>query len=231
MMDIGVAIGASAKGDSGIAGLSVAAGSMALFALYLTVLTRQRVACLAMVELANRDCFPINIVVTLLAIGTQAALVNILVARGAGLGCPEKCSRQVLDLDDGARRRGNVFRGVAFVTGDTLMFPFENVAREIVVEGLGVPLDQGKVFTVVFGVAFGTSVIVALWQFICGMQAFASTEPASNFSVTADTLERRGGTEFVAVGAVKSTIERLVGAGKRAGRNLRERGFRKAHYS
>jgi len=39
------------------------------------------------------------------------------------LGSPEESPRQVFYLDDGARGRGNVLGGVAFVAGDALMFP------------------------------------------------------------------------------------------------------------
>ena len=118
--------------------------------------------------------------------------------------------------------------GVAFVAGDALMFPFENVAGQVVVKGLGIPFDQGKIFTVMLGVAFGTGIVVALGQFVSGMQTLARAEAARDFRVTAKTLERGGGTEPVAVGAVQCSVERFVCAGKRTRRNLGEHPCRQA---
>ena len=149
-------------------------------------------------------------------------------AGGAGLGCAEKRACQILDLDDGACRRGNALGGVAFVAGHALMFPFENIARKIVVEGLGIPFDQGKVFAIVLGVALGTGVVISLGQFVSGMEALARAKAACDLRMATQTLERGRGTKFVAVRAVQCPIQRFVCAGKRAGRNLRDGGFRKA---
>ena len=66
---------------------------------------------------------------------------------------PQKAARQVLDLDSRALRGGEVVGSVAASAGHSRMFTFENITGELVIERLGIPLDERKILPVVFGVA------------------------------------------------------------------------------
>ena len=114
---------------------------------------------------------------------------------------------------------------MALVAGHALMFPFKNISGQFVIEGFGVPFNQGKIFPVVFRVALGTLFVVPFWNVIGGVQTLARAQASGNFRVTAEALQSSGGTQFVAVGAVQCAVERLVSTGKRTGRNLRPRGY------
>jgi hypothetical protein len=100
------------------------------------------------------------------------------------------------------------------------MFPFENIAGQIVIKGLGIPFDQSKVLAVVLGVTLGTGVVISLGQFVGGMEAPARAQAAGDFRMTAQTFERGRGTELVAVSAVQCPIQRFVRARKGARGNL-----------
>jgi len=112
---------------------------------------------------------------------------------------------------------------VALVAGHTGVLAFEQVAGFSVVKGLGVPLDQGKVFPVMLGVAACALLAGAGRNVIGGVQAFAGGEPGGYLAVTLQTFQSRLPTELVATCAVRGSVQRLVRSRQRAGRNLSRR--------
>jgi hypothetical protein len=162
VVHVNVAVRALSEGDPRIPRLTIGPGRVAFFALHGDVLPGERITSFVVIEFSDGYSLPIGVVVALLAIRTQAAFMKILVAGATGLGCAEKCARKILDFDDGARRRGNMLGGMTFGTSHPLMFPFQNIPGKIMVESLGIPLDQGKVFAIVLGVALGTGVVIGL---------------------------------------------------------------------
>ena len=105
---------------------------VALLAGNLDVQTGQRVAGLGVIELVCR--FPVREVMTLQAIVSELAFVNVLVARHAILRQSEKGLREVFHLDERALIASHVSRRVAFFTRDASMLAFQLVARLQVVE-------------------------------------------------------------------------------------------------
>ena len=141
-------------------------------------------------------------------------------AGDAGLRNAQKAARQVLDLDRRARGGDDVVDGVAASAGHSGMLAFENVTGELVIEGLGVPLDERKILTVVFGVAAGALIAGALRNVVGSVKSLARGETGRNFSVAVETLQRGRGTELVTSGAVGGAAKRLMRPRKRTGRNL-----------
>ena len=129
----------------------------------------------------------------------------ILVAGRASLGNAQERPGQVLDLDDSSGRRRDVLSRVAFTAFHTLVLAFKNVARQLVVEGLGVPLYDRKVFAVVFGVALATRIVATFGNVVGGVKTLACSETSSNFRVAALTLQGRCRAELVAVEAMQRT--------------------------
>lgn len=101
----------------------------------------------------GRDRFPVDKVVALLAIGAEPPLMRILVTGRARLRNAEKCPADVFDFDERSLRPGNVFRTVAFVAGESGVLAFERITSLLVVERVGIPLYDRKIFTVVVGMA------------------------------------------------------------------------------
>ena len=231
VVEVGVAIGALAEWKSRVTRLAIRARRMALLALHLRVLPGEGVTRLAVIELPYRDRFPVRVVVALQAIGPKAPLVLVFVAGRARLRDPQERPRQILDLDHSARRRRNVLRRMALVAGHVLMFSFQNVARQLVVKRLRVPLDEREIFAVVLRVALGTGVVTAFGKVVGGVQPLAHAQPSGDFRMAGEALQRRRRTELVAVGAMQRAVQRFMGAGKRPRRDLRRRRRGKERYS
>ena len=136
--------------------LAVRPVGVALGALHLQVQSRQRVACLGMIELADVDRLPIDEVVARKTILAKAALVLILVAGDAGGGKAEIGSAGIFDLDHRPFLGRNVRGIMALGALQTGMLSLENVTRLFMIKGLDIPLNQGEIFTVVLGMAAGT---------------------------------------------------------------------------
>lgn len=218
---IRMTIGAIAESDSRVARLFVPAWRVALLARYLDVQTSQRIAGDRMVERAETDHFPITVVVTLQAVWSQPPLVLVLMAIATAWRNSQKCSAQIFHFDDHTFTRGHALRRVTPGTVQPRVFTLEPVAGLRVIESLKVPLDQGEVFSVVLGVA------VRAFHARTWLDVVGSVEPLShcnaprNLAVTIQTLEGGlPGRKLVAGGALGHAIDRLVGAGKRARRNL-----------
>ena len=160
VMRVFVAIGALVKRNAHVLRLAVWSIGMALGALHLGMQAGQGIARLRVIELgltglADIDRLPIHKIVALQAVRSQAALVLILVTRDATRRETKICPARVLDFYGRAFLRRDVARIVAFITGQALVFAFEQVSRFFMIEGLDVPLDQREVFPVVFRVAAG----------------------------------------------------------------------------
>lgn len=101
------------------------------------------------------------------------------------------------------------------------MLTLENVPGIFVIEGFGIPLDQGKIFTVVLGMTTGTLLAGTGRNVVGRVQALVSGEAGSDFSVTVQAFEGSLTAEFMATGAIGGTVEGLVGPRQQARRNLR----------
>ena len=136
-----VAIRAQVERNADILRFPIWAVGVALFAFHLRVQTGQRIACLAVVELAHVDCLPVDEVVTRLAVRTEATLVKIFVAGNAGGRQTQKGAVQVLVFDCRAflgRNSRSIVTLVAFQAG---MLALKRVSGFPMVERLGIPLD------------------------------------------------------------------------------------------
>ena len=108
------------------------------------------------------------------AIWTEASIVLVFVAGGAGLGDADESTVEVFDSDQRALSGGNVFRHMAFLALHASMLPFQGVARPLMIEGLGVPLDERKVEAVVIRVALRAFLAGACPDAKREVQAFVS---------------------------------------------------------
>ena len=149
---IRMALRAFGKRYPGVARLAVGTRRVALFTFHLHVQTGQRIARFGVVELANVDRLPVGGVVALNTVRAQPSLVGILVASGAGLRNAQETARQILHLDRGTLRGGDVIGAMAASASHAGMLAFENITGKFVIEGLGIPLDERKILAVVFRV-------------------------------------------------------------------------------
>ena len=170
VVGIFVAIGAEAKGDACVSWLAIRTVRVALLAFHLGVEAGQRITGLAVIELGRIDLFPVHEVVAGLAIGTQAALVEIFMAGNASGRQAKEGTVQVLFLDRlpvfGRDTRGIV----TLVAFESRMLAFENIAGFFVVKGLCIPLDQGEIYAVVVGVTTGAFLAGARGNVIAGVK-------------------------------------------------------------
>src|ERR1700674_4522124 len=105
---------------------------VALLAIDLDVKTRQGIASLGVIELLCR--LPVHVIMTLQAIVSELAFVHILVARYAILRQPEKGLRKIFHLDERAFIGNHVCRQMALLASKTCMLPFQDVARQPMIE-------------------------------------------------------------------------------------------------
>ena len=103
------------------------------------------------------------------------------------------------------------------------MLTFEQISGLLVVEVLGIPLDQGEVFTIVLRVAASALLAGARRNVVGGVQPLAGGKPGADFGVTFQTFPGRLSTELVATGAICRSVQRLMGLRERSGRDLSPR--------
>jgi len=203
---------------------------MTLFALHWHVLPGQGVARFGVVE-GSGDILPLVEVVALLALRTQTSLVRILMAGSAGLGNADEAPVEVPHLDERAVSRGNVLRCMTLLTFDPSVFSFQHVARLFMIEGLGVPLDDRKIETVVIGVALSAFLTGAGPQTVGEVQAFVSRETSRDLRVTVQALEGSlSAGQLVASDTVRSALKILMRASQWAGRDLSNRSRRQKRH-
>ena len=218
---VSVAVVALAEGKTFIPRRALRVGRVALLAFHFLVKSGQWVARLVVIELARR-IFPINEVVALDAIRAEPALVEILVARRAGLRDPEKRLTEILHLDRGALGSGNLIGRVALIAGEAGVFALEQVARFFVIELIGVPFNKREIHAIVIGVTAYAFLAGTGGYVIGGVQSALGGDPRADVGVAADAAELRlTAADLVAVGAVGGAVECLVRAGQGAGRDLR----------
>ncbi len=153
VMRVFVAIRTLIKRDAHILRFPVRSIDVALCTLHLRMQSGQRIPSLAMIELRDIDRLPIVEVVATLAGLAKTPLMRVLVAGRACSREPQVRMVEVLILNRRAILRRNVSCVVAFIATHTCVLAFENVPSVLVIEGLGVPLDQRKILTVMLGVA------------------------------------------------------------------------------
>ena len=180
-----------------------------------------------MIELTDADGFPVAGVVTLQTIGSEAAVVLVLMTGSTAGRNSKKCPGYVLDLDVRAFVLRDMFWRVTLVTLQPDVFSFEFPVGLRVIEMLEVPFCQGEVFAIVLGVAGNTFQTRARLEVVGSVQTFSHLDAPGNFGMAIQALESGfSGREFMAGGAVGEAVDRLVSAGKRAGRNLGRCGHR-----
>jgi hypothetical protein len=100
------------------------------------------------------------------------------------------------------------------------MFPFEVVARLLVVEGPWIPLDERKVEAVVIGVALHAFLAGSWLDAIRKVQAFVGRETRCDFAMAVEAFENGLAAQLMAGGTASGAFQIFVCASKRAGRNL-----------
>src|SRR5690349_6119672 len=91
------------------------------------------------------------------------------------------------------------------------VLPLQCVSRLLVIERLFIPLDQGKIFAIVFGVTADALLTRTRQKMIGSMQALALGQSLGDFSVAIQALEGRlSSSQFVTTAAIAGAIKRLV---------------------
>lgn len=220
MVRVFVTVGTLAEWNSGVSGFAVRSRCVALGALHLCVQSGQRIARLAMIELPNVDGFPVFKVVTRLTGLSETSVVWILVASCTGGGQTEVSPSEIFDSDRDAFRGGNSRRCMTAIAAQSRMLAFESVSRLFVIECLDVPLDEREIFAIVFRVAARALLARIRRNVVSGVQSPVSSDAACDLRMTIQALQSRLSAEFVTTGAIRRSVQRLMGAGERAGRNL-----------
>lgn len=221
LVRIGVAVVALTERKAFISRRALSVGRVALLAFHFLVKSGQRVTRFAVIEFPG-SILPVDEVVALDAILAEAAFVKILVACSAGLRDPEESLAEILHLDGGALGRGNFVGRVALVAGEASVLAFEHVARFFVIELVGVPLDEREIQPIVIGMAANALLAGAGRNVIRGVQSALGGDARADVGVATNAFEFwLPAADFVAVGAVGSTVEVLMGACEWARRNLR----------
>ena len=187
---------------------------MTLFALHWHVLPGQGVARFGVVE-GSGDILPLVEVVALLALRTQTSLMRILMAGSAGLGNADEAPVEVPHLDERAVSRGNVLRCMTLLTFDPSVFSFQHVARLFMIEGLGVPLEDGEIYAIVVGVALGALLAGAGGETVGKMQTLVSGEATCDLGVAFQAFERSfSARQLVALDTTGSAFQIFMRAGQ-----------------
>lgn len=150
-MRIGVTIRTSRKGKPSIARFVVRPGRMTFLARDLGMGASQRIARFRMIELFNLDLLPVVKIVALQTIAPQSSFVFVLVTRDTGLRDAQEGLVQIFDLNGYSLRGGYLVGGVTLVAGQTSVLALEFVPRLLVVEGFGIPFDDGKILAIMLG--------------------------------------------------------------------------------
>jgi len=214
VVNVGVAIRALRKGDSCISRLAVSARRVALLTSDLGVQSAQRVAGFGVIKLLDRGyTFPVGEIVALVAIRAQPPLVRVLVAGGARLGDAEEGFVQILYFEERAIGGGYVLGAVTLVAVQACVLCLERIPRLLVVERIRIPLNDGKIFSVVVGVAAHASLAGARLLVVSGVEPTVRSEASRDFGMAFQTLEcRLAGGKSMACRTVCRAVKRLVGA-------------------
>lgn len=190
-------------------------------ALHLNMQTGQWVPCFGVIELSDVDGFPVLEVMALLAVRAEASFVLIFMTGDTSRRQAKIRAVQILDLNRLALKRRSVRWIVTFVAVEYGVLTLEHISGFLVIEGPYIPLDQRKIFSIVFGVAARTLLTGTCGDVIGGVETLVSRETACNLSVTLQTLQLSLSTELMATGAVGGSIQRSVWPRERPRRDLR----------
>ena len=220
LMDIFVAGGTAVETQANILRSSIGLRKMAALAFHLDVSARERVTRLGVIEALVRS-FPILIVMTLGAVGTQTSLMLVLVAAGTRLREAEIGVTEVLHSDRRAFRRRDVLQGVAALAGKVGVLSVENEPCFRVVELLWIPFHQCEILAVVFRVTMHARGRSRLACHEFGMISALLLQTIGDFPMTIKaTKARRSRGNFMALHAPSRPRKFLVNLRQRAGRNL-----------
>lgn len=174
-----------------------------------------------MIELPDIEAFPVSVVVALQTVLPKPSFVVVLMACGASLREAKESPIEILDFDGGTIGLRHMVSAMASIAREAYVFSFQCVTGQLVIEGLGIPLDQRKVLAVVIGVAARTLLTGTGLDVVGGMQAFVGTDTGSYLGVAVETLERWLSCRQPMTGrAIRSSVKRLMRTGQRSGRNL-----------
>src|SRR3954469_7604824 len=187
LVRIVMAIGAFAEWQSGETRLVVRPRRVTLGAGDLRVHSGQRITRLRVIKLA--DVLPLCRVVTLLAIRPQSSVVLVLVTANAVRRNAQETPVEIANLDERTHCRGDVLRRMTAVAGDSCVLAFQRVPGLPVIEGLWVQLDQGEVFSIMFGVAADALLARSRGEMISSVQAFAFGQSLGDLRMAIQALE------------------------------------------
>lgn len=85
------------------------------------------------------------------------------------------------------------------------------------------PLDERKLLTIVVGVATGAGLAAGAFGHVAGVEAASGGNPAGDFAVTIQALERGLPAQAMTAGAVGCALQETVRAGEWAGRFVPKR--------
>jgi len=127
-------------------------------------------------------------------------------------GCrqSQKRSIQILVLDGRSFLRRNVRSVVALVALQAGVLALEHISGLLMVERLGVPLDEREILPVVFGVAAGAFLARSGRDVVRGVESLVSLEAAGNLSMAFQTFEGGLTAELVATGTIRRSVKRLM---------------------
>ena len=138
--------------------------------------------------------------------------MRILMASGTGRTYSKKSLVQIANLDQLFFRRRYMLGRVAPVARQSGMLPFENVSGLLVIEGLQIPFDQGKIAAVVLGVATRAFLIRGRLRAVTRVQPFARRDSACNLRMAIKTFKNCFAPELVTVRTLCRPLQCLMGA-------------------
>lgn len=110
---------------------------------------------------------------------------------------------------------------VTTIAGEARVLALQCVSSLLVVEYLGIPLNQGKIFAIVFRMTADTLLTRTRRKMIGSMQALAFGQALGNFRVAIQALEGcLSSSQLVAAAAIGGSVKRLVSSRQRSRRNL-----------
>ena len=100
---------------------------------------------------------------------------------------------------------------MTLVARKTGVFTFQQVSSFFVIERFRIPLDEREILAIVFGVT-SRALLTRSWRDVVGrMQAAVRRQTTGNFCMALKTLQRSLASELVAAGAIRGSVERLMG--------------------
>jgi len=123
-MRVGVAITAVAKGNSNIAWLLIGFGTVAECAADLNMQSGERISTQRMIKVENVDCFPLDKVVALEAIRSEAAFVRVLMTINTARGHSQERPAKICNSNRCQLTSVDALRRMTTVTGQTDMLSF-----------------------------------------------------------------------------------------------------------